>query len=217
PPHNNPILLTPHHSSKAAGIIPPPDWAPRPSTPPHPLTRPNPLLCEKPLRVYTNGISLTAQPGSLTLSQPVSDPLQPDQIHIPTLAQQYTRSLPNHDYPGLAIEPRPSLIVPDQGDDAARHYIQNLLSPNWQSHSPAPQRASLSLSYDLGDQKFNLSIAAVQLQREDEAPQAAVLFSGNFPYPLNDESEKLEQLSQHLQGWQRVWERYRGIVGQFLG
>ncbi|MEM9544134.1 MAG: hypothetical protein AAGA60_32195 [Cyanobacteria bacterium P01_E01_bin.42] len=47
----------------------------------------------------------------------------------------------------------------------------------------------------------------------------AVLFSGNFPNPLEGESntEKLEQLQQAIAQWQPNWDSYRYLLGQFLG
>ncbi|MBP0018257.1 MAG: hypothetical protein J7647_12015 [Cyanobacteria bacterium SBLK] len=213
-PDSNPILLTPTFL-KGSGIVPQ-DWE---------LARQPRLTPQMAQVAFTNGINLIAQAGTMTFLESLSgntDPLQPK---IPDLAQKYINALPQLDYRAAAINPRSFLTFPDGGDDAARNYINALFAPApWQSAGSEPLKANLNFTYTLDGRKFNLTISEVKLQRDEEAPQMAVLFSGNFPNPLEGDSstslgvpEKLEQLQQAIAQWQLNWESYRHLLGQFLG
>ena len=229
-PDSNPILLTPTFL-KGSGIVPQ-DWE---------LARQPRLTPQMAQVAFTNGINLIAQAGTMTFLESLSghraesrggntDPLQPK---IPDLAQKYINALPQLDYRAAAINPRSFLTFPDageatersRGDDAARNYINALFAPApWQNAGSEPLKANLNLTYTLDGRKFNLTISEVKLQRDEEAPQMAVLFSGNFPNPLEGESstslgvpEKLEQLQQAIAQWQQNWDSYRHLLGQFLG
>ncbi|MEM9541182.1 MAG: hypothetical protein AAGA60_16970 [Cyanobacteria bacterium P01_E01_bin.42] len=208
-PDSNPILLTPTFL-KGSGIVSQ-DWE---------LARQPRLTPQMAQVAFTNGINLIAQAGTMTFLESLSgntDPLQPK---IPDLAQKYINALPQLDYRAAAINPRSFLTFPDAGDDAARNYINALFAPApWQNAGSEPLKANLNLTYTLDGRKFNLTISEVKLQRDEEAPQMAVLFSGNFPNPLEGESntEKLEQLQQAIAQWQPNWDSYRHLLGQFLG
>ena len=207
-PDSNPILLTPTFL-KGSGIIPQ-DWelssAPR-------LT---PQLAQVS---FTNGINLIAQAGTMTFLQSVPSDGDLGDIHIPELAAKYVNVLPQLDYRAAAINPRSFLTFPDAEEDAARQYINRLFAPApWLEAGDEPMKANLNFTTTLDKHKFNLTINEVKLQRNEEDPQMAVLFSGNFPHPLESESsaEKLEQLQHCIGQWMPMWERYRQLVQQFI-
>jgi hypothetical protein len=208
-PDSNPILLTPTFL-KGSGIVPQ-DWE---------LARQPRLTPQMAQVAFTNGINLIAQAGTMTFLESLSGNTYPLQPKIPDLAQKYINALPQLDYRAAAINPRSFLTFPDAGDDAARNYINALFAPApWQNAGSEPLKANLNLTYTLDGRKFNLTISEVKLQRDEEAPQMAVLFSGNFPNSLEGESnaEKLAQLQQAIAQWQQNWDSYRQLLAQFLG
>ncbi|MEA5471936.1 hypothetical protein [Spirulina sp. 06S082] len=208
-PDSNPILLTPTFL-KGSGIVPQ-DWE---------LARQPRLTPQMAQVAFTNGINLITQAGTMTFLESLSGKNPPTDPKIPDLAQKYINALPQLDYRAAAINPRSFLTFPDAGDDAARNYIKALFAPApWQNAGSEPMKANLNLTYTLENRKFNLTLSEVKLQRDEEDPQMAVLFSGNFPNPLEGESngEKLEQLQQAIAQWQQNWDSYRHLLGQFLG
>lgn len=174
-PDSNPILLTPTFL-KGSGIVPQ-DWE---------LARQPRLTPQIAQVTFNNGINLIAQAGTMTFLESLSgntDSLQPQ---IPDLAQKYINALPQLDYRAAAINPRSFLTFPDAENDVARNYINALFAPApWQNAGSEPLKANLNLTYTLDGRKFNLTISEVKLQRDEEAPQMAVLFSGNFPNGLS--------------------------------
>ncbi|MGB0560198.1 MAG: hypothetical protein ACPGVO_00130, partial [Spirulinaceae cyanobacterium] len=207
-PDCNPILLTPNFL-KGSGIIPS-EWE---------LAR-KPTLTPKIAQIsFTNGINLISQPGSLTLIQALAPDSDPNSLKTPELAQKYAQALPNLDYQALSINPRTFLTFPDDNDDAARQYLNNLLAPApWQNAGTAPLKATLNLNYTFGERTLNLSINEIKLQKEDQSAQHAVLFSGNVPQKINAESEgeKLDQLRNAIGQWRQVWDTYQGLFQQFM-
>ena len=206
-PDSNPILLTPTFL-KGSGIIPP-EWE----------LSSSPRLTPQMAQVsFTNGINLIAQAGTMSFLQSIPTEGNLNDIHIPQLAIKYINVLPQLDYSAIAINPRSFLTFPDEPEEGARNYIHHLFAPApWLNAADEPMKANLNLTTTLGKQKFNLTINEVKLQRNEEDPQMAVLFSGNFPYPLEGESsgEKHEKLHQCIGQWMPKWERYRHLVEQF--
>ena len=72
----------------------------------------------------------------------------------------------------------------------------------------------MSLAYTLKDQNFDLKIDDVRLRDSDDSLQSGVMFCGNFPYELNDNTavEKLKHINQLLELWQEDLEIYQNIV-----
>jgi len=206
-PDSNPILLTPTFL-KGSGIIPP-EWE----------LASSPRLTPQMAQVsFTNGINLIAQAGTMTFLQSIPTDGDLSNIHISQLATKYINVLPQLDYSAVAINPRSFLTFPDEPEEGARNYINHLFAPApWLHAADEPLKASLNFTTTLDKQKFNLTINEVKLQRNEEEPQMAVLFSGNFPYPLEGDSsgEKLEKLHQCIGQWMPSLERYRQLVEQF--
>ncbi|MBP0035483.1 MAG: hypothetical protein J7524_20320 [Roseofilum sp. Belize BBD 4] len=206
-PDFNPILLTPTFL-KGSGIIPP-EWE----------LASSPRLTPQMAQVsFTNGINLIAQAGTMTFLQSIPPDGDLSNITIPQLATKYINVLPQLDYSAIAINPRSFLTFPDEPEEGARNYINHLFAPApWLDAADEPMKASLNFTTTLDQHKFNLTINEVKLQRNEEAPQMAVLFSGNFPYPLEGDSsgEKHEKLHQCIGQWMPSLERYRQLVEQF--
>jgi hypothetical protein len=209
-PNQTPALLTPDFLL-GSGIVPS-DWE---------LARPPALNPQLSQIAFNNGISITAQPGTIAFTESLTNQ-ENDNLKIPTIAQKYTEVLPNLDYQGVAISPRSFLTFPESDENAARDYLINTLfvPGKWLNNGIAPVRTNLNFSYTLESGQFNLSINEAQLQRPEKPPEAALLFSGNFPYQIteNIDNQKQQYIKQLIENWQRDLEVYREIVNrQFLG
>jgi hypothetical protein len=164
---------------------------------------------------FTNGISFDSQLGQIAFSESLDGkPLEAVRIH--ELIRQYVNALPNLDYRQMTIEAMSFFTFEESSDSAARHYIpSNLLAPGaWQHLGRAPVRATLNLAYILERSQFTLKIDDVLLRRADDTPEAAVLFSGRFPYEVSGSNpeEKLQCLHQIASWWREDLETYRAIV-----
>jgi hypothetical protein len=64
---------------------------------------------------------------------------------------------------------------------------------------------------------MTISISEAKLQKPQETPIAAVLFSGNFNYNVNfnqAQSSKITQMTNFLNHWRTDLEEFREIVNQ---
>ena len=170
---------------------------------------------------FQNGINFVAQPGSIVFSESLGNKnLEDVQIHA--IARKYVETLPNADYQGVGINPGSFITFNDNNKDVARNYIVTtiLSSGAWLEVGQEPPKASINIVYTLEQRQLNLNIAETKLQLPERPPQFAVLFSGNFTYKItaNTPSEKLKQLCQLIDYWQRDLEVYQDIVkNKFLG
>lgn len=175
---------------------------------------------------YSNGINISIQSGTITFSENIfsenSQAKALESVAIPTLARQYAKTLPNASYQSAAIKPKSFFTFDDAGDDAARNYInRTLLAPGgWQEIDSYPVAATLSLAYTLKRGLFNLKVEQVQLRLGGKPSQAAILFSGSFPYRIAGDtpSQRQELLWRILDNWRSDLETYREIIYErFLG
>ncbi len=164
---------------------------------------------------FKNGISINAQPRSITFNESASKK-KFDEITIPKIAVEYAKKLPHADYIGLSFNPK--ILLPFPGNpQAARNYITGSLlgSGSWKEIGKAPLQAGLNLMYLLDRCQLNLTIAEAKIQQPQQPVMFAVLFSGNFNYGLgNSESseDKLEKLIKALSFWQNDMTTFRNIV-----
>ncbi|MEH2058167.1 MAG: hypothetical protein V7K97_18795 [Nostoc sp.] len=203
--NHNPTLLTPDFLI-CSGIVPS-NWE---------LLEP-PILDSQMCRVqFTNSTIISAQVDTVTFSQTIEGKALED-IQLPTLVRKYIETLPNIDYQGIGINPSSFFAFEDEGETANCNYIVTaLLSPgDWHEFGSQPVRATLSLAYTLKQGEFNLKIDDVKLRRPDNTPQAAVLFSGNFPYEISGgKQERLQNLYKLILNWQDDLKTYRELVNQ---
>jgi hypothetical protein len=164
--------------------------------------------------VFKNGVSLVAQPRSVTFLEGINDkPIEA--IAIAQLAQTFIEKLPNADYQGVTISPKTLIPLPDQADGARKFITETLLSPgSWQDFGKAPMQAGIDLLYQFEGCQLNLKVNQAVLQIPDHQPVSALLFSGNFNYRLDnpDPQERLKVASQYLVAWQSDLETFSGIV-----
>jgi len=164
--------------------------------------------------VFKNGVSLVAQPRSVTFLEGLNDKTL-EAIAIAKLAQTFIQKLPNADYQGVTVSPKCLIPLPDQTDGARKFITGTLLAPGpWQDFGKAPVQAGIDLLYQFEGCQLNLKINQAVLQIPDRQPVSALLFSGNFNYRLDnpEPTERLKVASQYLDAWQSDMETFIGIV-----
>ena len=164
---------------------------------------------------FQNGLTMVAQPGLLTFTEPIRAAIQ--ELQAPQVARQYVLKLPHAQYQALNLTPK--ILVPLSGDpEAARDYIaQTLLAPGpWQEVERVPVRAGISLMYPLERCQLTININEARIQPPNQEAIPALLFAGNFGYQVAEEDphERLSQLEQHLEQWQTDWQSFKDIVNQ---
>ena len=169
---------------------------------------------------FKNGVNLIAQPGTVTFSEAIGKKAL-NEIKAPEVAGNYAQKLPNADYLGVSVNPK-TLIGLSDGEDAARQYIvETLVAPGaWRDLGQGNMKATLNFLYQLDRCQLNLSINEAKLQRPDQSPIAALLFSGSFNYGVTTygESERISHIVQRINNWQTELATFRDIVNQkFLG
>jgi hypothetical protein len=138
---------------KQAGIIPI-DWQ---------LER-EPVYSDRVAQImFTNGLSIVAQPDRLMFLEIVGDK-SIEALHAGEVAQKYLATLKMADYRSVGINFRS--YAPQNSPDAATAYINHklLAAGNWQQYNHRQVRASVNLNYDLGDRQLDLSIDAATIQ-----------------------------------------------------
>lgn len=169
---------------------------------------------------FTNGVNIKAQPRTVSLNEPLNNKTM-EEITIHKIAGEYVEKLPYADYMGLSFNPRILLPFPNE-PQAVRQYITGTLlgSGAWKRIGKAPVQAGVNLMYYLDRCQMTISISEAKLQRPQEAPLVAVLFSGNFNYNVNanlapDQSaSKMTQMVNFINNCRRDLEEFRDIINQ---
>lgn len=164
---------------------------------------------------FKNGVSLTAQPRTITISESISGK-NLESISIPQIAVKYLEKLPHAEYMGLSFSPK--ILVPfPNSPESARQYITGTLlgSGSWKEIGEIPVQAGINLMYVLGKCQLTINIAEARLQHPEKPSMAALLFSGSFNYNINNgdsQEHKVSQLTGFLNYWQTDLEEFRQIV-----
>jgi hypothetical protein len=205
----NPNLVTAKFL-QLSGIIPP-DWQ----------------LAREPIHhdnvsqlLFTNGVSIVAEPNRIMFGEPIGDRAIPsvgfanDSLTVARVAHNYTEIFKLAKYSAVGINIRS--YSPQASIDAATDYInhQLLASGAWQNYGIAPVQANLSLAYTLPGRQLNLEInpARIQVDRAEITP--VILFSGNFIYNLvtAELGETLASVGQVLNNWQADLSTYCELI-----
>ncbi|KYC37635.1 hypothetical protein WA1_39930 [Scytonema hofmannii PCC 7110] len=166
--------------------------------------------------VFTNGISIIAEPNRVIFMEPIDDKTM-SELNIAEIARKYVQTLPNIEYEAVGINPRGYVSFAGSPDAARKYMAENLLSPGaWQSAGDSPMRASLNLVYKFQRAPFYLSITEAALRNEDETSTPIVMFSGSFSYELSGENgaEKISHLHNCLENWQTDLNTYSDLINQ---
>ncbi|WP_071188184.1 hypothetical protein [Trichormus sp. NMC-1] len=202
----NPTVLTPDFL-KYTGVIPA-DWE---------LAK-QPAYTNGVVQIFfTNGLGIVAQPNSVTLLENIGTK-HPEEVLVPKITQNLIDKLSQVEYQTVGINPR-GFTTFDSEADAYQYLSGKLLAPgSWQQFGEGKVNATLQLSYPLKRGTLNLGISQVNVQFPDKQA-AAILFSGNFNYPLagNTPAEKIQDLQQLVQNWQDSLNTYQQLlVEKFL-
>jgi hypothetical protein len=164
---------------------------------------------------FTNGLSITAQPRSITLSESLTQK-NSTEIQIAAIAAKYVEKLPHAEYVGLSLNPKIVVPFPQDPTGVRRYITENLLgSGSWKEIGKFPVQAGVNLMYVLDRCQMTIAISEARIQSQQQSPMAALLFSGNFNYnvePINDSSSTTERLIALLDNWQRDINDFREIV-----
>ena len=164
---------------------------------------------------YTNGVNITAQPRTVTLSEALNQKTLKD-IAISEVAIRYIEKLPHAEYLGMSFNPK--MLVPfPQNPEIARQYITErlLASGSWKTIGKAPVQAGINLMYLLDRCQLAVNIAEARLQQPQQAPINAILFSGSFNYNIDPEipaTAKVARIKKGLSFWQEDLKNFRDIV-----
>jgi hypothetical protein len=167
---------------------------------------------------FKNGVSISAQPRSVTISESLSDK-KTENLVFHTVAAKYIEKLPHAEYVGLSLSPKILLPFPNS-PKSVRQYITGTLlgSGAWKRIGKIPVQAGINLMYYLDRCQLTISVSEAQLKKPQEQPITAILFSGNFNYNVNPESEesanRTTQIFEFLNNWQTDIKEFRDIVNQ---
>ena len=204
----NPTLVS-YEFLKSSGTIPQ-DW----ELAQQPVLNPNFAQLN-----FTNGVSISAQPRTLNLSESVGNI---EDLIIPQVAAKFVAKLPYADYVGLSLSPKLLLPFPDAPETVRQYITETLLgSGAWKKIGKVPVQAGINLMYLLDRCQLSISVSEAKLQKPQEPPMMAILFSGNFNYNIdsrqNISDSKTAQMMSFLNYWKSDLEEFRAIVeGKFL-
>lgn len=167
---------------------------------------------------FTNGVGIDAQPRTITFSESLSNK-QLEELAIHQVAGRYLEKLPHAEYMGLSFSPKILLPFPD-APTLVRQYITGTLlgSGSWKRIGNAPVQAGINLMYFLDRCQLTISISEAKLQKPQEQPIPAILFSGNFNYNVNVSQDstvdRTVQTLDFLSNWNKDLKEFREIVNR---
>lgn len=197
----NPTVLNPDFL-KYTDIIPV-DWE---------LARPPVYTNQLSQLLFSNGVGIVAQPNQIVCAETIGSKELKD-VQVIDVACRCIETLSKVEYQAVGINP--TGFVTYSSEEAAHQYLcKTLLSPGpWQEFGEAKLKAGMQLSYTLKRGQLNLGINQAVLKAPEQSIPA-VLFSGNFNYPVSgsSQSEMLEDLKQLIQSWQDNIAIYRQLI-----
>ena len=167
---------------------------------------------------FTNGVSISAQPRTVNISESISNK-KAENLVFHTVASKYIEKLPYAEYMGFSLSPK--ILVPfPNSPQTPRQYITSTLlgSGSWKRIGTVPVQAGINLAYQLDRCQMSISVSEAQLRKSPEQAFSAILFSGNFNYSVNPDSNSSEsrmtQIANFLNNWQSDLEEFREIINQ---
>jgi len=164
--------------------------------------------------VFKNGLGIVAQPRTVTFTETIGNRNIADLL-IADIARQYISKLPKAEYQGLTIAPKCLVPFPKNADSARQYITRTLLAPGpWQDFGKAPVQAGVNFLYQFETCQLNLAINQATIQIPEQPNVGALLFAGNFNYPIENPSAegRLALLDQYLKGWQSDLQTFRSMV-----
>ncbi|WP_299489062.1 hypothetical protein [Acaryochloris sp. IP29b_bin.137] len=169
---------------------------------------------------YTNGIRITAQPNRVSFAQAFATK-EHSKFQINTIAANFLEKLPGADYQAVGINPRGIVPFLENEHEAYEFLFQKLFSVgSWQKFGQAPVQAAVQLGYVLDQGNLNLAINEAKLNAKDQASGSAVVFSGNFNYPVLGDAKvkRLQSIKERIELWQTSVTTFQQLINEhFLG
>ena len=166
---------------------------------------------------FSNGVGLTAQPRSISISESLGSKKLSD-LAVANVASQYIHKLPHAEYMGLSLSPKILIPFPNAPQSPRQYINGNLLgSGPWKKIGRIPVQANINLMYLLDRCQLTMNISEARLQQPQKQPIMAILFSGNFNYNVNvgeNQENKVAQITKFLNNWKTDLEEFREIVNQ---
>ncbi|MDY6781581.1 MAG: hypothetical protein SW833_03340 [Cyanobacteriota bacterium] len=142
--------------------------------------------------VFTNGITLTAQPRVVTLTETIAS--STSTLEVISLARRYSQTLPHLDYQALTIAPKILIVTGDSDATASKLILDTLLTQGpWRELGSGLIRASVNLVYQLDSRQLQLAIDEVRVQQPDGTLNPALLFSGSFNSQISGATAEMKQ------------------------
>lgn len=169
---------------------------------------------------YKNGVRITSQPNRVAFAQVAPSKDQP-QFLIHAMAAKFVEKLPNADYLAVGVNPRGLVPFFDNDRGAHEFLFHKLFSQgSWQDFGQAPAQATIQLSYVLEQGQLNLAINEAKLKTQDGKSVSALVFSGNFNYPVRGDIgvKRVQNVKERIQLWQSTVATFQQLINErFLG
>ncbi|MEL6438826.1 MAG: hypothetical protein AAFQ80_06165 [Cyanobacteria bacterium J06621_8] len=167
---------------------------------------------------FTNGVGISAKPRTVTFSESLAQK-KPENLALQKVAENYIQKLPHAEYLGLSFNPKIMLPFPNSPQLARQFITGNLLgSGSWQRIGKAPVQAGINLMYNLERCQLTISVSEAKLQRPQQQPLTAILFSGGFNYSVilgqSGLPDRTAQTISFLHNWRTDLEEFRQIIQQ---
>lgn len=180
-----------------------------------------PVISNSGARIsYKNGIRITAQPNRVAFAQVAPTKEQPEFL-IHTMAANFAEKLPNADYLAVGVNPRGLVPFFDNERGAHEFLFHKLFAAgSWQDFGQAPAQAAIQLSYVLEQGQLNLAINEAKLKGQDGKSVSAVVFSGNYNYPVRGDIgiKRVQNVKERIQLWQSTVATFQQLVNErFIG
>ncbi len=171
--------------------------------------------------VFKNGVSIVAQPRSISFLESMNNDKPPEEVVAAKIANTFAEKLPNADYQAVTVSPKFLIPLPKQTDGARKFITETLLAQgSWQDFGKSPVQAGIDLLYQFESCQLNLKVNQAVLQLPGQQSVSALLFSGNFNYRLDnpDAGERIKHAQQILDAWQSDLNTFSSMVyDRFLG
>lgn len=166
---------------------------------------------------FTNGIGITAQPRTVTISESLGAK-NLSELAIANVANKYIEKLPHAEYVGLSISPKILIPFPNSPETPRQFITSSLLgSGAWKKIGRTPVQAGINLMYVLDRCQLTMNVSEARLQRGEKQTIMAILFAGNFNYNINPgdtKNDRLAQITDFLNHWQSDLLEFREIVNE---
>jgi len=166
--------------------------------------------------LYESGIRISSQPNRVAFAQEFTSQEQPS-VLINDMATKFVEKLPNADYLAVGVNPRG--VAPFLGNEQGAHnflFIKLFAQGSWQKVGQSPPQAAFQVTYFLEKGQLNLAVNAGNLKVQDGNNGSALIFSGNFNYPVQGAigRERVQNVQDSIQLWQSTMVTFQKLINE---